>query len=481
MSIWPPVSTPTNTTPDTAPPANRRWLRVLDGGLALTVFAVACWQFLGAVDDRPMHRDEARWIHRAVYVRELRDPLGPYWDEESWIARGGTLDERYRLRAQPPLGSYVMGLGFLLQGESLPDIGFWNMDRDDAWNVAQGNQPSAKQIQTGRRTSAIVGALTVLVVYLIGRKLTNHLGGAVGALVLAFHPLMIYVATFAGSDAVLGFTIALAALAAIRLGDRPTWPRALLLGVSLGLGAATKLSPLAVVAPLALLGALALGWSWWMRRHAAASPSEGASRRHGGSLQPGLALLSLPLIAPLTLVASYPYLWRDPVGHTRHLIDYREWGMDVQGAAWPQIAVDSRLEALRRVGIRLGEDFTAITRLGDILGRTWYAPGLELALAVAGLLVLLAIVIRDGPWSAPALGAAVMVSEAAVTVYGLRVDWARYHLPMLLLAVVGIGVLGGSAGAALLRHVPRLSSATAPPGDVARPMLPLATPHGSGE
>jgi len=411
-------------------PGTRRRVPV-DALLALAIFLVACWQFLGAVDDRPMHRDEARWIHRAVYIRELAHPFGASWDEETWIRQGGTRDEQYRLRAQPPLGSYVMGLGFLLQGRDLPDIGFWNMDHDDAWNVAHGNQPSPAEITTGRRTSAIAGALTVVAVFFIGARLTNRAGGAIGALFLAFHPLMIYLATFAGSDAVLALTVALAAVAAYRLADRPTAPRAVLLGVLLGLGGATKLSPLAVTLPLALLGGLALLWGL---------------RRDRGTLRLGVALLAVPLVTAATFIASYPYLWRDPVGHTRALFSYREWGMDVQGAAWPQVAVETRVEALRRVGVRLGHEWTALGRISDQFG------ALELAIALAGLVVLFGIVLRRGLFGAHALAAAVLAGQAAVTIYGLRVDWARYHLPILLLVATGVGVTGGQAWSGLRRQ-----------------------------
>ena len=83
--------------------------------LALAVFVFALTQFLPAVDDREFHRDEARWIHRAVYIRDLFSPLDDVWDEETWLSSGDTMDEQYRLRAQPPLGSYIMGIGFLLQ------------------------------------------------------------------------------------------------------------------------------------------------------------------------------------------------------------------------------------------------------------------------------------------------------------------------------------------------------------------------------
>ena len=91
--------------------------------VSLLIFIVAMWQFLPTIDEREFHRDEARWIHRAEYVRELSNPFGDYWDESTW-ADGETLDHRNRLRAQPPVGSYLMGIGFLLQGQPLPDIGF---------------------------------------------------------------------------------------------------------------------------------------------------------------------------------------------------------------------------------------------------------------------------------------------------------------------------------------------------------------------
>jgi hypothetical protein len=425
-----PVRRPTPRTTTDAPGTRPRV--PVDALLALAIFLVACWQFLGAVDDRPMHRDEARWIHRAVYIRELAHPLGAFWDEETWIRRGGTSDEQYRLRAQPPMGSYVMGLGFLLQGRDLPDIGFWNMDRDDAWNIAHDNQPSPADITTGRRTSAIAGALTVVAVYFIGARLTNRAGGAISALFLAVHPLMIYLATFAGSDAVLALTIALAAVAAYRLADRPTPARALLLGVMLGLGGATKLSPLGVTAPLALLGGVALLWAL-LRTH------------DRSTLRLGLFLLTVPLVTAATFIASYPYLWRDPLGHTRALVDYREWGMDVQGAAWPQVAVETRVEALRRVGVRLGHEWTTFGRISEHLG------ALELAITLAGALLLAGMVVRRGLFGAHALAAAVLASQAAITIYGLRVDWARYHLPILLLVAAGVGVAGGKLWTGLKR------------------------------
>jgi hypothetical protein len=429
--------------------------------LALAVFVFALTQFLPAVDDRESHRDEARWIHRAVYIRDLFTPLGEMWDEEAWIAQGGTMDEQYRLRAQPPLGSYIMGVGFLVQTGGLPDIGFWNMDHDNAWNSDAGNMPTRDELLAGRRTNAFVSALTAVAIFLTARRITNDLGGVIAGAFFALHPLAIYVATFAGSDAVLGLMIALAGIAAYRFADRPTWIRSLSLGVAIGLGGAAKLSPLGIAAALAALGALLLaaGLVWRVREfekptgHPATLPGH---HRAGATearwpwrfpvpevtpvLRMAIGLLATPIVAGITFVASYPYLWRDPVGNAMNLLRYRTLGMELQSSLWSGIAVDSRTEALARIGDRLGSEMTVLGRFTS-LGGQW--PSVELAIGAAGLVLLTWLSTRRGIWSATALAAAVLVSITAITIYGLEADWARYHLPILILQATAIGVVTG--------------------------------------
>lgn len=432
--------------------------------LALAVFVFALTQFLPAVDDRDFHRDEARWIHRAVYIRDLFSPLGDVWDEETWLTRGGSMDEQFRLRAQPPLGSYIMGIGFLVQDGELPDIGFWNMDHDDAWNADAGNMPTRDQLLTGRRTNAVVSALTAVALYLTARRVTNDLGGVVAGIFFALHPLAIYVATFAGSDAVLGLTIALAAVAAYRYADRPTWLRAAMLGLAIGLGGSAKLSPLGISAVLAAMGALMVGCRLLPltgdrpelpgHHGAGATGVEGRWRLPRPDVDPALrlalGLLSTPIVAGITFVASYPYLWRDPIGNARHLLDYRTLGMALQGSLWEGISVDSRTEALARIGDRLGAEMTVLGRLTSLEGQVLSS---ELAIGVLGVVLLAWLVARRGLWSATALAAVVLASTAAITVYGLEADWARYHLPILLLQAVGIGVLLGGAADAVRKRV----------------------------
>jgi hypothetical protein len=390
------------------------------------------------------------------------------WDEDAWIARGGTMDEQFRLRAQPPLGSYIMGLGFLVQTGGLPDIGFWNMDHDNAWNADAGNMPTRDELLAGRRTNAFVSALTAVAIFLTARRITNDLGGAIAGTFFALHPLAIYVATFAGSDAVLGLTIALVPVAAYRFADRPTWARALVLGVVIGLGGSAKLSPLGISAALAAMGGLLMAGRilpWTSSRSAdidtwapkgalraddlGYSGPEAITARQSKRLvdlgitpkmRMAIGLMATPIVAGITFVASYPYLWRDPVGNALNLLRYRTLGMELQSSLWSGISVDSRTEAFARIGDRLGSEMTVLGRFTS-LGGQW--PSAELAIGAAGVVLLAWLSMHRGIWSAEALAGAVLASATAITVYGLEADWARYHLPILILEATAIGVAIG--------------------------------------
>lgn len=408
--------------------------------ISLAIFALAMWQFLPTIDQREFHRDEARWIHRAVYVRELANPFSDYWDESTW-ADGESLDHRNRLRAQPPVGSYVMGIGFLLQGQALPDIGYWNMDHDTEWNAAQGNMPSDDMLTTARRTTATLTALTAVVIFLIGTRLTTTAGAASGAVIFAIHPLTKYLATFAGSDAALVFLISLAALCAARLAEKPTWMRAILLGVFIGLGGGVKLSPLGISIALAAVGLLLI------------------SRKAPESKRLGTMLMMTPVFAGVTFVASYPYLWRNPIANSLNVLRYRSMSFDLQGAMWEQVAVDSRLEAIDRIWSRFASADWSV--LGRFTG--WSIP-LENIAALAGAVILVILVARRGFASSTAMIAASIGAAVMITVMGMQVDWARYHFPILVAISICIGIALGAIESHFRGKV-LFQNETTPPGN----------------
>ena len=243
---------------DAAPPEaptpllqNPSRLICLVGG-ALIVLLVSLWQVDSDKDVTRFHPDESRWINRSQHLAELRNPLSSYWADA------------YLIRGQPPMGSYLTGLGLWIQGYDLKSSGPWNFsygnDGDIDWNVTYGNMPSASYLLAARNMSIAVGILTCLAVYLIVTLLTNWIGGTVAGVFMGVHPLAVYLSTLAVSDAAFTFCTALSVLAAIWLAQKPDWGRAVVLGLILGVGASLKLSPMFLATGLAAVGvALAAG------------------------------------------------------------------------------------------------------------------------------------------------------------------------------------------------------------------------------
>jgi membrane-bound ClpP family serine protease len=76
-----------------------------------------------------------------------------------------------------------------------------------------------------------------------------------------------------------------------------------------------------------------------------------------------------------------------------------------------------------------------------------------LALAAVGLIVFGWLALRRGIASGHGLAMIVLGGQAAITVVGMGVDWARYHLPILLLVAVCIGVAVGQGWLLVARKV----------------------------
>lgn len=426
--------------------------------IAFACFVLALSVNLWHVASTEFHRDEARWIHRARFLGELGDPLGDYWRD------------RDLMRGQPPLGSYLMGIGLAAQGRSLETNALYNFNFGERWNRRHGAMPTAADLAAARRTNAVVGALIAVCAYGIGRRLAGRAAGVVAAAVLAFHPLSIYLSSLAGSDAILTLAVAAAAWLAMALAARPTWVRALGLGVVLGLGAAAKLSPLLLALPLAALGVLYL-WLGWRGRRQRGEAGDGRAERLGWRLLP------LPLVAVATFVASYPYLWPDPIGRTWALFGFRAQEMENQGLYWPELEVTSRADALGRVGNWLGEKrSTTGSVAGWLAGRVgidWQPGGIDLLLALAGTLILVVLVVRRGLASPTTLAAVVLGGQTALIVLGMRADFERYLYPVLLAVAVCVGVLGGALAAVVEAAVARRRRAVdLPEGEVGTVGLP---------
>jgi hypothetical protein len=148
------------------------------------------------------------------------------------------------------------------------------------------------------------------------------------------------------------------------------------------------------------------------------------------------------------------------------MFDFRIAEMARQGDNWAGVAVESRADALVRIGGRLGRDYSGSGQLASWL------DGADLALGIAGLLVLAGLALTTSADRRHAVVLAILSGQAGLIVVGLRSDYARYSLPIVLVLVFGASIVAGCSWAAiadlrrrhhLRRWRERLASAVAYP------------------
>lgn len=413
----------------------RRRSQFIDIAIMALIFIVAMVTYVSGIEETAFHPDESRWINRAHYLGALVDPFGPTWNDQ------------YLTRGQPPVGSYMMGLGLTLQGRDLHTNKAYDFRRTPEFNQAFGTMPEHGDLVAGRRWNSFLGAVSASLVYLIVRQLTNPAGGITGAAFLIANPLQTWHNRLALADTTLTFTLALLMLAVIALMRRPSWGWAITAGVLVGIGGANKFTPLALVAPLALLGAILLVRGWIDRRRL-------RGERVWGPLgfppfrDLGWMLVSIPFTALATFVVIYPYLWPDPIGRTLTLIRFRQDEMANQYRLYPRFRTDGPMAALERTIVALGDAWSSTRHALEVVGMSSlanYVAPLDILLAAAGVAVLAWIGLRKGLRSAELAIVTLIIFQTATIVLTMRVDFERYYLPILLGEVVAIGTIVGVA------------------------------------
>lgn len=421
--------------------SSRNWKRgLILGFIAVLLFAFSVWDSSSELRASPFHPDESRWINRAYYLREALDPLGPAWSD------------RYLIRGQPPMGSYITGASLLAQGRDLTTNRPWDFqfgfESNVTWNVTRGAMPTEADLIAVRRANMVIGALTCVALFVIVTQLTNIAGGIAAAIFMAVHPLHQYLATLGTSDAVFTFFVALSVLAAIWLARAPSWWRALLFGLAMAAGASTKLSPLALAVGIAMFGAVVMLDSWLPRVPRLGAVWSWLSRTERGTgHRLGWMLLVQPVIVATLFVISYPFLWPAPIERTRIIFDFRRVEMNNQAGFWPQAAITSRAEAVQRTWQNLNDRYSSsdrvLTAIGDVFGLDWSGLRIDLYLAGPGVVFLVYLAWRNGIASSHALAAVTIGGQSALILGALGVDFNRYYLPLLFTAAMGVGVFIG--------------------------------------
>lgn len=434
-------------------PSERAGLRgVADVGVALALFIIAAVVLLQTAETVPFHGDESEWISAGRYFTFVfldHDVTSQVW-RPSWLNRD-----------QPPLGRYIIG-GIVWASGTDPD----KVNRTYAWerdyeaNLREGRVPDASILQPVRRTMAIVGATSIVLLFVAGRLVGGTVVGAVAGLVATMSPLLQSYFVQARTEALLAFfsTLALVALLAFarRYQERGELPAAAWnVGLILGLALATKLT-----AALAIVGACACG-------------GVAALARIGKAPQEVVRLLAWSaatgLLATFVWVAVNPFLWPDPIGRTWSMLTQQQAIMVEQGTQFGnpvEEALPGRvLLMIRRSFVENSTpafDYGAPRGSEPLIRRTFselptlFGVSAELALAAIGLGALLRRVAtvwwsgaRHGPETALLWWLAAHLLGIAAN---LSLDWPRYYVPTAFYGalLIGLGVQAIATAAVLL-------------------------------
>ncbi len=400
--------------------------------VALIFLAGFAW-YMSGIDNQDYHLDESRWINRAHYIEDLFDPFGPTWNHQ------------YLSRGQPPIGSYSIGIGLLVQGRDTDTNPAYDFRRPRAWNEAYGTLPSNDDLMAGRRWNAFLGALSGSVLYLVVRNLTNPAGGIAAAVLYLANPLEVWYNRIALADSTLTLTLAFLFLATVHFMRKPRWWLAIAIGILIGLGGGNKFTPLALAVPMAGVGGMLLLRAWWFRRKHPQLEGQLFWRLPGLSHMSWM-LLSTPFVALATFIISYPYLWPDPVRRTLYMLDFRQMEMDNQYLLNPHFQTDSPWQSLQMTYDVLGNTWSStlqifqwlrLDRLGDVL-----SPA-DLWLSMAGVALLTVVGMRKGLRSAELMVAALIIFQLATIILNMRVAFERYYLPIMFGEFVAIGCTVG--------------------------------------
>lgn len=398
--------------------------------VTLGIFATAFFHYRSEVGTTDFHRDESRWINRAHYLEDLLDPFGPTWNDQ------------YLSRGQPPIGSYVMGIGLLAQGVDLDTNYAWEYRQGGDWNVQNGMYPTPEELRAGRMTNVFLGATAVVVTFFAIRMLSNTLGGIVGAAILTFHPLQSWHNRLALADTTLTLTLAALVLMTILLLRKPGWFRALAVGILIGIGGANKLTPMALAFVLAGVGVVMIIGAF-VRNRQALLPGESWASAIPGARHLSWMLISMPVIAGAAFVAVYPYLWPHPIARTLLLLDFRRNEMEAQAGIYDRFAVESTGEAINKTWESLAERWSATEWIFAWFG--WREAGIQLQaldviLAILGTAALTAVAIKLPIRSGHFVVGLLLLVQIGTIIVSMRTDFERYYLPIVL----AIAILAGS-------------------------------------
>jgi hypothetical protein len=374
-------------------------------------FGVMGFHLLTGIDAAPFHGDEAWWSSSGYYYTRLMF-IDHDYTPASWSNKGywefGLLS--------PPAGKYFIGLAM---HASLPAGAYYypyDFSKSETANREQRKVPPPEVLRPGRMMSGIAGFTTCLAVFLVCAKSWDWVVGLLASLTLAFNRLFTLFAHRAMTDSFLVLFLVLSVLCSLYLvqfgRDKPV--KFLMMSVVAGLVAGICISVKfngAVTLLVVGLSILSLMISVKPRN------------------LDRLGLIALGCIvsvgfAILAIIALNPMFYTTSVAELMNRA-----GMVLNG--WTRL-LGNQQKSFPGQAI-IGFPGVAINRMVA----DYYHPVLSL-LAIVGAARVLTLLWRY-PLSAGTVPLLVVAGSSVMTIVAVMawipLDWDRYYLPMVAMAV----------------------------------------------
>jgi 4-amino-4-deoxy-L-arabinose transferase-like glycosyltransferase len=425
--------------------------------------------YLGSLARVPFHPDESSWLLMSRDFETLFLRLRP--TELAW-APGQPLTPEISLRLlNAPVGKYLIGLGWWLAGYSTADLNSADWVWGASWADNEAARPREEVLLASRVPAAILGALTGVLLFWVGRRLGGFWVGLAAALLMAFDPLTYLHTRRAMAEGGLLFFSVLAAWACLRLAQacderQPApgrlLPWAALAGALAGLAFCAKQTALTLPALAFLAPVLPL----WLR--------EGPRR---GRLKAMLITWGAALAcAGLVFWLGNPVLGSHPLATAWKMIELRaQLAQEQARVNDPAQVLPGALDRLRAAAASVYFDRPALmdapvyveelapaasAYMALPLNRLWAQPwaGILLAgLGAVGAASSARRIVRTRFSAATRAEQALwlwLLLALGLTLLTIPLDWQRYFLPLLpcacLLAALGLDALARLAKKAVM-------------------------------
>lgn len=421
-----------------APPMNR--LSTSRGAAGALEAALACalvvWVYCSGLGQVRFHHDESFWI------------VGSRIFEEFVQANFSSPDfeESYSTLTQPPLASYVIGLGRRAGGfDQTAHTKAWDGNKSPETNVIEGRAPSDRLLWWSRLPMAMLAAVAILLTFLLLRDWAGHLTAWIWILFAVTNGYFLLQLRRAMGEAVLMVCLMSAAMLCGKLLTTPLdetsqsmkrwmW-RVALIGLTVGLAASAKLNGFSALgAGLAVIVFSLFGRPEQTGRRAALGVA---------------AVLTLLLSTAGTFVALNPYLWPEPLARTGRMFEMRIVETRQFEQQFAQTRITSVEDRARTIAGRIFHDYASI----GSRDRTGIAKLANALLCLGGIgwcLWLSARWLKTRAGQPTSLALVAIAATTGIPMLFTPLDWDRYYLIPAYFSSVFVAVALGALASRLL-------------------------------